>query len=268
MRNLGFVFVRVLAGFLLAVPAYAEKPTAKPASAPTPVKVAPATATGSSTGAEEADVQKIREKYWARGSEAEVGVVQNRLYPKRHRFELGINGGNLNGDPFLSVITVGASLGFHFSEFFALHVLYWKASVSPSSALKTLQTELNTTANTNEPKSFLGLDARASLLYGKLSLLGAAILYFDSYLSVGAGTLKTESGNYLGISGGFGQQIHLSRAFSINIDYRVIWYKEKIVGKVVGPPPTGNLGADLGTRSNLSNSITLGFSAFINLLGG
>lgn len=261
MRNTGIVLVWVLSGLLGSLPAFGEKKAGKPA--PVPVKVAPAAA---GTGAEEADVQKIREKYWARGNESEMGVVQNRLYPKRHRFELGFFGGNLNGDPFLSVFDAGVTLGFHFSEFFAMHLMYWKASVSPSSALKTLQDDLKTTANTNEPKSYLGVDARASILYGKLSLLGAAILYFDSYLLLGTGTLKTESGNSLAVSGGFGQQIHLSRVFSINIDYRVIYYKEKIIGKVSGPG--GNLGQELLTRSNLSNSITLGLSTFINVFGG
>ncbi len=267
MLKIGIALVWLVTGASVALaekasPAKSPAPakSAAPVKSPVPVRVSPA------TSAEEADVQKIREKYWARGNESEMGVVQNRLYPKRHRFELGISGGNLNGDPFLTVLTGGASLGFHFSEFFALHFLYWSPSVNPSSALKTLQNELNTTANTNEPKAYYGLDARASILYGKLSLLGAAILYFDSYLSIGTGQLKTESGTNLTVSGGFGQQIHLSRTFCINIDYRLIWYKERILGKVTGP--SGNLGQDLGMRSNLSNAITLGFSAFINPFGG
>jgi len=254
MRTLGIALVVILSG----VPsAFAEK-TAPASKAPAPVAPRPGSA-----AAEEADVQKIREKYWARGNEAEMGVVQNRLYPKRHRIELGVFGGNLNGDPFLSTFMAGASLGFHFSEFFALHAIYWSPSVNASSALKTLETDLNTTANTNKPLSFIGLDGRASILYGKLSLLGAAILYFDSYFSLGVGQMKTESGTNFSVSGGFGQQIHLSRVFSINIDYRVLWYKERIIGKV----PSVNLGTDLGTRSNLSNAITLGFSCFINLFG-
>ncbi len=215
------------------------------------------------TTAEEADVEKIKEKYWARGNEAEMGVVQNRLYPKRHKIELGILGSNLSGDPFLSSLTAGATLGFHFSEFFGLHLLHWQAFVSPSSALSTLQTQLNTTTNTNEPKRYFGLETRASVLYGKLSLLGAAILYFDAYFSLGGGRMTTQSGNSLGLSAGIGQQIHLSKTFSINIDYKFLWYQETILRKVVANPGE-NIGDNLGGRTNLSNHFTIGFSVFLD----
>ncbi len=250
----------LLAFFTFAANAEKISPASKPSTAkPTAVKV--------ETSAEEVDVQKIKEKYWARGNEAEMGVVQNRLYPKRRRIELGIGAGNLSGDPFLSTYTFGANLGFHFSEFFALHLVGWSTSVSASSALKTLQSQLNTTANTNEPKSYYGTEARASVLYGKLSLVGSAILYFDAYFSGGAGLIKTESGTSLLVSAGIGQQIHLSRVISINIDYKVLWYKETILGKV--STGTGaNLGKVLGSNTNLSNTISLGLSVFMNPFGG
>lgn len=207
---------------------------------------------------EEADVQKVKEKYWARGNETELGVVQNRYYSKSHNVELGVYFGTLNGDPFLSNKSYGGSIGYHISEFFAVQAIGWSASVSPSSALEALKAQTNTTANTNPVKNYLGAEARASLLYGKLSLVGKAILYFDAYFSAGGGRIATDSGNNAAVTAGIGQQIHLSQLLSFNIDYKLLWYKEKIVGKA-----TTNLGRDLGTQSNVSHLITVGFSVLL-----
>lgn len=249
------------------VPLYADDTAATPSQAVKPnPSPSPSPSAAENTGPEEVDVEKIKTKYWARGDETETGVVQNRLYPKNHRFELGVTGASLSGDPFLTAYTLGATLGFHFSEFLSLHAIYWNAFVSPSSALTTLQSELGTTTNTNQPKNYLGGEARASLLYGKLSLLGAAILYFDAYFSLGAGRISTESGNDFLASVGVGQQIHLSKTFSLNVDYKLLRYDETILGKV--PGPTGNLGQNLGTRVNLSSAVTLGISIFVDLFSG
>lgn len=214
----------------------------------------------STPSAEEVEVDRIRERYWAQGKDAEVSVVQNRIYSKRNKFELGISAGSLNGDPFLSSYTLGASLGFHFSEYFSIHGFGWKAFVSPSSALNTLQGDLNTTANTNEPRSFFGGEIRGSLLYGKLSLSGLAILYFDAYLCGGAGSMSTESGNNLAGFIGIGQQIHLSQLFSLNLDYRFLRYNETILGKT-----PANKGQNLGERTNMGGVVTGSISIFLNL---
>lgn len=232
---------------------------AKPAASPLPTKV--------SSTAEEADVAKIREKYWARGNETEMGVVQNRLYPKKRRFELGLGFGNLTGDPFLSILRYGVSLGYHFSEFISLHGMYWGMTVKPSSALTALESDTGQTANTNEPRTYMGGEARASVLYGKLSLLGSAILYFDSFFSLGAGIMKTETGSNLTLTGGIGQQIHITRTFSLNLDYKLAYYNERILGKVNSTTGNGNLGKDYGTRSNFSSVVTVSVSIFLNPFG-
>lgn len=236
------------------------KPAAK-----APAKPAPATAKGSA--AEEADVAKIREKYWARGNETEMGVVQNRLYPKKQRFELGLGFGNLSGDPFLSVLRYGVSLGYHFNEFISLHGMYWGMSVKPSSALTELENQSGYTANTNNPQNFIGGEARASILYGKLSLVGSAILYFDSFFSLGAGLMKTETGSNITFTGGIGQQIHITRTFSLNVDYKVAYYNERILGKVNSKTGLGNLNKDYGTRANFSSVVTVSISIFLNPFG-
>jgi len=210
----------------------------------------------STTGAERVEVDAIKEKYWARGDESELGVVQNRQYSKQHKLELSLFVGTLTTDPFLTVKDAGFSLGFHFNEYFSLHALAWKDFVSPSTALQTFQDTIHATTNYNSPKSYYGTEASASVIYGKLSVLGKAIIYYDLHLLAGVGMTGTDSGNDLTLSAGVGQQIFLTKYTSLRIDYRAMRYNETIIERVI----TSKLGQSDGDRTNWTHSITLGIS--------
>src|SRR3954471_9123833 len=84
-------------------------------------------AAGTSPQPEKADVGAIKEKYWAKGDESELGVVQNRLYSKSGKLEIGGFGGLTSSDPFLDVKQLGGSIGYHFSELWAVHLFGWKS---------------------------------------------------------------------------------------------------------------------------------------------
>src|SRR5690606_15558889 len=66
------------------------------------------------------DVQAIRDNYWSSTDPEKMDVVQNRLYTKASKIEIQGFGGFLNSDPFLSVKGAGGSVGYHFSEYFAV----------------------------------------------------------------------------------------------------------------------------------------------------
>lgn len=209
---------------------------------------------------ERVNVDTIREKYWARGEESELGVVQSRLYSKARKFELGAYGGLVFSDPFLSIQSAGLTAGYHFTEYFSLHVMGYKDFVGKSSALTTFEetvkatSTLHATTQNNPPRYFLGAEAMGSILYGKLSLLGQAIIYYDFHLLGGLGIRNTESGSYLAPLVGIGQQVYLSQAFSLRLDYRLMAYREQLVEKVI----TTRLGESIGHRINYSNLLTLG----------
>src|SRR4051812_39178086 len=74
-------------------------------------------AEGSGGAGEEVEIDKIKDKYWAGDEKTEVGVVQNRLYSKARKFELGVDYSVLNSDPFLSASTLGGALGYNVSEY-------------------------------------------------------------------------------------------------------------------------------------------------------
>lgn len=212
--------------------------------------------------AERVNVDSIKEKYWARGNEAELGVVQNRIYTKAKLFELGVLGGIQISDPFLSTKQFGLSLGYHFTEFVAVHAFAWKSWSSPSAALDTMRSR-GQEANINPIEAYYGAELAGSILYGKLSLMGKAIIHYDMHLLGGLGITKTESGACLTPHVGLGQQIYLSKRTSLKIDYRMMAYNEKILEKVVTPL----LYREQGSRMNYTNAITFGISILLGNTG-
>jgi outer membrane beta-barrel protein len=230
-------------------------------AAPTDQKAAEQPTTDAS-GGERVNVENIKQKYWARGDESELGVVQNRLYSKAGKFEFGLLGGVVATDPFLSVQSLGFSLGYHFSEYLSFHGIAWKTYVGPSSASDAFTSELQSHGgipaipDSNFQNYFYGGEVRWSFLYGKLSVLGKAIIYYDFRFLGGVGITNTQTGNdftpYLGV----GQQVFLSKTLSLLIDYRLMRYNEVLLQKS-NPAAPNTLGE---SRTNWTDAITLGFS--------
>jgi outer membrane beta-barrel protein len=256
---------------LLQAPLTHAKETKKTASEITPAAEAGTGGTVGDIGAggsERVNVENIKQKYWARGDESELGVVQNRTYSKDKKFEIGLFGGLITTDPFLSVKNTGASLGFHFSEYVEAKAFGYKSFVGPSSALDILRAPLSegglgTNTNTNDPKWYFGAEAAFSPIYGKLSVLGKAIIHYDLHVLGGLGVTGTESGNYVSPHVGIGQQIYLTQRLSLALDYRLMIYSETIREKV---RPSA-IGQDVGKRTNFTNTITLGLNFLFDPFG-
>ncbi len=207
-------------------------------------------------------VDKLKEKYWAKGDESELKVVQNRTSSKNKKLELGGNYGTVSSYPFLTLKTWRGSAGFHLTENWSVHALFTKFKVSSSSALKLLEEQKKTTANTNFPDTLMGLEVQWAPIYGKLSLLDAAIIYFDFHAKAGLGQVKTETGNYTAPFLGLGQQVHLSKLFSLRLDYKFLWYKENVPTKTFENKSAQSSIA--GSRTSYNDMITLGLTAFVS----
>jgi outer membrane beta-barrel protein len=223
-------------------------------------------ASSSQSDGERLNVDSIKEKYWARGDEAELGVVQNRTYSKKRKLEFSLLGGTLMTDPFLNVKTLGGTIGFHFSEYLSAHIVGWKSYVSGSGAYERFQEVIQEKVGvpavpaTNNPLWYLGGEAVGSLLYGKLSVLGKSIIYFDLHMLGGLGQTVTETGRNFTQHVGIGQKIYLSKTTSLRFDYRAMHFNELLVNKKASAdkatPPT--LDAPIGNRTNWTHAITLG----------
>jgi len=96
---------------------------------------APAAASEPTLEGSVVNVDQIKEKYWARGDENEMGVVQNRAYSKARKLSLGVVGGVINSDPFIANSALGFNLGYHFSEYLSVSAVAWRSLSTPSAAL-------------------------------------------------------------------------------------------------------------------------------------
>jgi outer membrane beta-barrel protein len=208
---------------------------------------------------DDVDVSKLKQRYWQQTNSSDVDVVQNRTYKKSGHVELSVFGGFVFNDPFLSIHNYGGSIGYHLSEYYSIHAVAWKYSVANSSAYNTLLGTQSVVANTNPPSSFVGGELHGSLLYGKLSFAGDAIIHYDLHLIGGAGMTNTANGNYITPVAGIGQQMFLGERCSFNVDFRVTPYHENIVSS----DPTNNPGQVVDSRENWSDTITLGLSLFL-----
>jgi outer membrane beta-barrel protein len=221
--------------------------------------------------AEAVDVESIKKKYWATGDESQLGVVQNRLYSKAGKFQLGLSTGVSFSDPFLTMRPIGGSVGYFFNETWGLNLVAWKTQTSGSSALAALQAG-GLDANTVLPTYYAGAEGVASILYGKLSFVGAKILYYDMYLTGGLGltgvrydipnpVVPVDSPSEITYSLGLGQRFYVDQRFSVRLDYRFMYYEETIRMKIVTP----RAGEVLNNRSNFTHSIQLGLDFFFGL---
>lgn len=236
-----WVWVLILSGLFLTQELMAQG-TSNPAS--------------TSPSNKKVDVESIKKQYWRQGEE--VDVVQNRLYSKKGRMQIGLGYGFQSSDPFLDVNSYNFNLGFHFNEYISVHALYWKENSQPSRALEFLERDTSATANTNIPSWYTGGELGFSLIYGKLSLFGARILYFDMMALAGTGITKTESGSNLTLHAGFNQQIYLSQHFAFLFQYRLMHYKEDILNK--NTASTVPIGTKIDNRSNFTTAINVGIS--------
>ena len=88
-------------------------------------------------------------------------------------------------------------------------------------------------------------------LYGKLSVFGNSIVYYDILFSAGVGENKTETGSYLTPNVGVGEKIYLSRVVALSVDYRLLYFKENVTD------------LPIKNRTNFTQIFWLGFDFLI-----
>jgi outer membrane beta-barrel protein len=255
----------MLLGTSAALAAPPKKPKSPESGGPTlvprpgsPLEEGQLTAPGEA-GAEEVDVSGIKQKYWARGEENELGVVQNRLYSKAKRVELSAFYALPSSDPFLAMTSYGGSLSYHFNEYFSLSGIGWKYNVRDSTAQQAFVTSVGARSNSNPPTRYFGLEGNASLLYGKLSFIGRKIIYYDLAFSAGLGQTGTLNGDYLTPSVGVGQRFYITQRLSLRIDYRLHSFKEDIIDRTT----ISRFNQKIGERTNNTSTIFFGLSFLI-----
>lgn len=134
------------------------------------------------------------------GKKAQLTVIQNKFFVKQNRFEVAPVVGYVPNNTFVSSPVGGMFLAYHFSETFAAEASILYGVPTGDGGIKNLTQTLVGIAyeGDNETKFTQPLDrlelgaifdARLAPVYGKINLLGEAVLNFDFYATIGVGLL-------------------------------------------------------------------------------
>lgn len=151
---------------------------------------------------------------------SEVSVLQKRFLPKTGRFQLFGGLSMVTNDPFFNVIGAVAKGGYFFNETWGIEASYFGLSTSEAKATKELKEIQGVeTDNLIVTKSVLAVDVVMVPVYGKMTWLNEAIIPFDLYFSVGAGTTKTQSEDAGTLHLAAGQIFALSKSTAFRWDF-------------------------------------------------
>lgn len=183
----------------------------------------------------------------ARTVEKPVAVLQKRYFKKKFRPELGILEGGFLNEAYTKTEKRGVRLSMFFSEWLGLELQYVDTTVSNSDdkkALDKLKFKKAETAEGDDPDTLVSpqpevnkvhtiIDAGLCFapFYGKINLMDFAIVYLDTYITLGGASLDTQQGAKTGISAGIGQRYYFGKSFSMRLDFRNHSFTESRNGK-------------------------------------
>lgn len=161
--------------------------------------------------------------------ETEIRVVQERPVKRRNRMEF--MGGYTNffaGDTYLATQSLDLGVRYHITPRISLGANYFSAFNGMTAEGKaTVDSTLRSTASKNEPRipdfdpiqdGYYG-SVNIYPVYGKINLLGRAVVHFDTYILGGYGTVNLKSGgtDLMLYGGGIGFWLsqHLSTRFEL-----------------------------------------------------
>jgi|JI10StandDraft_1071094.scaffolds.fasta_scaffold13650_2 outer membrane beta-barrel protein len=144
----------------------------------------------SATEAEKA-LEKDLAQFW--GQRRKIKIVQKRQFEKDGRFEATLFGGIIPNDDFIVYFPTGVRAGYHFSEAFAVEASFAYAFESETDLKKFLVSEIGLKrADIQEILSmYYNIDILWAPIYGKISLLGAKLAHFETFVGVGFGAFHT-----------------------------------------------------------------------------
>jgi outer membrane beta-barrel protein len=219
---------------LVPMRSWAQKKSVQPQ-----VSAAPA-----QNGEEKVDVSDLEKKYWA-AKDTDFSVVQNRLYSKAKKFELGLSYGSMLNDPWTTGRTHGLILGYYFSERWGIEYSGTVTQSTDNEAVDKLRNQSGYPDH-NQVKNYHGLQVQFVPFYAKMSVLNSQIIYFDMSFALGLGMQNYVqqredapiSVNTPALEFDVTQHFFLSKTFAVRIDLKNRWYQEETV-KYRGPV-TGN----------------------------
>lgn len=211
------------------------------------------------------DLKKLEEKYWA-AKDSDYSVIQNRAYPKDHRFFASISYGSLMNDQYSYGKMTDIGVGYYFSEKWGLAVEYEYGDLRDNDGTVAFRNQFSTSYDYNQFVNSYALKGIFVPFYAKMSFVDKAIVYFDMQIAAGVGQatyeIKQDVGNTTGTAPCFNfdvsQQFFFNKLFAIRFDIKNRWYTEQHNRF----HPTSGQARDLGSVNQQDTIIQLGTTFF------
>lgn len=170
-------------------------------------------------------------------SNFEIRVIRPRYFSKRTKFEAGIQLLAITNQTFIYTYMASGLLSYHVSESLGFQVGFSSGTSVDKEDKTILQDDFQISTQILRISTMFNGMMLWTPMYGKYQLASGNLIYFDTYLSAGAGLTGVAyqfshcypgSGvrsdyikQYPTISGGIGQRFFMSRQSSINWDLRI-----------------------------------------------
>jgi outer membrane beta-barrel protein len=186
-------------------------------------------ANGASAPAVSAEVPPASESLSAYGkldAFDEMAILQRKYLPKAQRLELGLSYGFLADNAFFDIQTVYGRLAYAFTEAWAAEVSGFSANTEDSRAAKSLYENGGVSTDfAAVPRSYLGIGARWSPIYGKLALWNHTIIPVEQFFLLGGGTTDLDgASDALTTQIGTGYTFGIRKWLSVRVELDVFSY--------------------------------------------
>lgn len=181
---------------------------------------------------------------------SEISVIQKRFLPKTSRIQFTGAFSTITNNPWFLTAGVSLKAAYYFTEAWGVEGTYTTMTSSQRQSAQELHDNNGVSADSfGFPKNYIGLDAKYTPFYGKMTWLNKKIVPFEHYFTVGGGnTSVSTGGSGFTLHFGTGQNFALSKRFSLNWDFSSMNYSAK---------------STEGTNQSFSDLLlTVGFSFF------
>lgn len=166
-----------------------------------------------------------------------IEVIQNRLFQKAGRHELGLSFGILYDNPFVFYEMLPIQYTYHLRESIGFEATATFAFGQEKGLVKSLnQPPIGADVKVEKIKRFYTGNFLWSPIYGKFNIFANYIYHFDLFLTTGLGFMENSGPiegtdqyhnvNHLTCNVGAGVKIYMNDRFVIRIDFRNLTWKE------------------------------------------
>lgn len=160
---------------------------------------------------------------------SEVSVIQKRFLPKTGRMQFTGAFSTITNNPWFLTAGVSLKAAYYLTEAWGIEGTYTSMTSSQRTSAQELHDNNGVSADSfGFPKNYIGVDAKYTPFYGKMSWLNKKIIPFEHYFSAGGGnTTVSTGGSGFTLHFGSGQNFALSKRFSVNWDLSMMNYSAK-----------------------------------------